>query len=130
MKKTREKLKNKMVVIGEELFQVSLITYLIFLIIETIQEGFVTNFFNINILLILILIGGITKITLSSKKNAVTTIKIEEKKIDLVYIITFGLVGGALVYYKTSELGTISIAISIITSLIVCLLLYILSSEE
>src|SRR3989344_5801582 len=130
MKKTRENLKNKMVVIGEELFQVSLITYLIFLIIETIQEGFVTNFFSINILLILILIGGITKITLSSKKNAVTTIKIEEKKIDLVYIITFGLVGGALVYYKTSELGTISIAISIITSLIVCLLLYILSSEE
>ena len=130
MKKTREKLKNKMVVIGEELFQTALITYLILLIIETIQEGFVTNFFSINILLILILIGGITKITLSSKKNAVTTIKIEEKKIDLVYIITFGLVGGALVYYKTSELGTISIAISIITSLIVCLLLYILSSEE
>ena len=47
--------KIKIHVIAEELFQFSLVTYSILIVVETIKQGFVTNFFNINIRLFFVL---------------------------------------------------------------------------
>jgi hypothetical protein len=46
-------------IICQEVFQVSLGGYLILLVAETIRSGFVSNFFDLNILLVVILVSGI-----------------------------------------------------------------------
>ena len=52
-------MKNKIGIIGKELFEVSLMAYLILLVLESVKKGFVSNFFNLNVLLLLVLISGI-----------------------------------------------------------------------
>jgi hypothetical protein len=49
-------------IIGREFFQVSLVTYLLLTLTEAIQEGFVSNFFNMNYLLIVVLITGVAMV--------------------------------------------------------------------
>jgi len=49
-------------VINREFFQVLLITYLCFTLAEATQEGFVSNFFNMNYLLLAVLGTGIAMV--------------------------------------------------------------------
>jgi hypothetical protein len=51
--------KNTLSIIGRELFQISLITYLLLVLLETFKSGSVSNFFNLNYLLFAVLITGI-----------------------------------------------------------------------
>jgi hypothetical protein len=55
-------MQNKLKIITEEFFQVSLAGYLAFLAAETVSHGFISNFFNLNILLIVVLILGVIEV--------------------------------------------------------------------
>lgn len=161
MKSKRRKYSNSKVarvlyIIGTELFQVSLVTYLILLVAETIKPGMVTYFFNLNILLAVVVISGSTMVltNYNEKQQSLSRIKdwnwesimqyvhqkekeeeeknkeVKIRKWDWYYILGISLGGGLLVNYKTSDLGGISLLITFATMVIICLLSYLIFTEK
>ncbi|MDB5178660.1 MAG: hypothetical protein JWN01_603 [Patescibacteria group bacterium] len=47
---------------SREFFQVSLVTYLLLTLAEALKEGFVSNFFNMNYLLLVVLLAGVAMV--------------------------------------------------------------------
>jgi hypothetical protein len=139
-------MKSKIGIIISELFNVSLVTYLILLLLETLSKGFVSDFFNLNILLGIVLVSGIIMVSpLAEKRNLgmwdlvdrrmdLLLAKIKFKKVisenDFYFAILVSVGGGVLVYFKTQELGNLSILIGIITMVIIALLSYLIFTEE
>src|ERR1051326_1122146 len=102
-------LKLKTHIISEEFFQFALVTYLMLTLAETVKTGFVSNFLNPNIILGIVLLGGVTMV-LTHEGNSVTEVR--PKKItgnDIQNFILLAVGGGLLVYFKTQDMGTISL---------------------
>ncbi len=119
--------KNNLKIIFNEIFQISLSGYLIFIVIELLKEGFITNFFNINFLLLTVVVSGIGMSILGPIKDT------ENRKItenDYFIAGLFALFSGGIVYFKTTELGSIGIVISVISSVLVFLLSYLVIFEK
>ncbi len=112
--------KDNLSIIFEEVFQVMLSGYLIFLLAETIKEGIISNYFNLNILLIIIIVSGIGTVIYPNKKET----KSRALNSDWDFLVTWGftIFSGVIVYYKTFSMGNISYFISIIASVLVYLL--------
>ena len=55
-------LKQNINIAGREFFQTSLVTYLILTLAETLRAGTVSNFFNMNYLLLVVLITGLAMV--------------------------------------------------------------------
>src|SRR5688500_606934 len=129
------KKKLTLAILSQELFQFSLVTYLILLLTETIKEGFVSYFFNLNILLGVVLFSGIVMVLTHDERIERLTKMIEDKKEqpstwDGNYIGLVTLGGAALVYYKTEELGALSVLITFITGVIIFLLSYLIMTDH
>lgn len=111
-----------------EIFKISLISYLVFYLIESFKTGFITDFFDLNILLIITILSGI--FTVLFKKEAEEK---KEKQIirprDYIFIIILGVVATGLIYYKIKEIGWLSYIISIISGVIIILLSILLLNE-
>ena len=120
--------KDKIGIISEEVFQFSLITYLILLIAETVREGFVTFFFDLRYLLIVILISGIFMSFLAPKRSDRTVRRAE--KLQRSWVTIFCIGGGLLVYYKTQDLGNISLFFAGFSAILIFLFTYLLSTED
>lgn len=114
--------KLKIHLIAEGIFQYSLITYLLLLLAETIQEGFVSFFFNLNLLLIVVLISGIMMVLTHEEKLEPHSPPQKMTSADLQNTLFFAIMGGLLVYYKTQLLGKLSILLAILTGTIIILL--------
>ena len=108
-----------LVVSNQEFFTVILVTYLLLLLLEEIKEGFVSNFLNLNIILGITLISGI--ITVFGGESKKKEIEHFEKK-DYMWVFALGVVGAALIFYKTRNLGTLSYLISAISGILIILL--------
>lgn len=124
-------LKIKLYLISKEFFQYSLITYLILLLAETLQSGFASYFFNLNILLIVVFVSGISMVL--TNNEIIETANSGVKKItrhDVQYGVLFAIVGSVLVYYKTEILGEISLIIAGITGVVIILLSLILFTDQ
>ncbi len=140
-----------MSLVVRDLFQISVVTYLMLFLAEAIKSGFVSYFFNLNILLAIVIISGVGMVIshTQEKKSApllepksswpavrmyVRALKDPSKnklnKKEVCYISTASLIGGLVVYYKTSELGVLSIFIACITSIITYVLTYILYTTK
>lgn len=129
------KKKLTLAILSQELFQFSLVTYLILLLAETIKEGFVSYFFNLNILLGVVLVSGVVMVLTHDErieKLTKLTEKPKEKLSDWDYYYIGGItLGGALlVYYKTQDLGNISLLLTIITAVIIALLSYLIMTDR
>jgi len=104
----------------QQLFITLLVTYLILLLIETIFPGSVSRYLNLNYWLIAVIITGV--ITVLSRQESE---KPEEKSINTGNIITLvciGLIGAALIWYKTREIGWLSYLISLVGGILIVLL--------
>lgn len=126
-------LKIKIYFIAKEFFQYSLVAYLILLLIETIKEGFVSFFFNLNILLGIVLISGlIMAITYQKELEKLTkTKKIKQRKWwDILYSIMLALGGALVVLYKTQDFGIVSIIVSVISAFIIVLLSFLVLLDK
>ncbi len=55
-------------IIGHELFQSSLITYLLLTLAESLKDGYVSNFFNLNYLLLVVLVTGVAMVLTDENK--------------------------------------------------------------
>lgn len=56
------KLKAATNIVTKEFFQATLVTYLLLTLAETLKEGFVSNFFNMNYLLVAVLVSGVAMV--------------------------------------------------------------------
>ncbi len=121
----------KIKIITNEIFQVSLITYLVFILIESFREGFVTMFFNINILLAIVTLSGLTVALLGGgneeNNNIHKKLKYEE---DWFTPACAAIVTGVLVYFKIQNLGILAAFISIIVAVISFYLIYLVKNFE
>jgi len=120
----------KIYIFAEEFFQFSLITYLILLFAETLQTGFVSYFFNLNILLGVVLISGITMLITQREQKEKPLPRKKMRRSDVIYTIFLALGGGLLVYLKVQEIGNIAIIIACITTIIIILLSFLLFMEQ
>ena len=138
-------MKTRLNIIFEQIFQIFLLTYLILLLAETVKTGFVSFFFNLNILLVVVLISGILSIIplphLKNKnhKNSAKHFLMlafeqwhKEKKEEWNWHFAFviSVAGGLLVNFKTKELGNISLLVSLLACIIIFLLSYLVYHEE
>jgi len=104
----------------QQLFITLLVTYLILLLIETIFSGSVSRYLNLNYWLIAVIVTGV--ITVLSRQESE---KCEEKSLDTANIISMvciGLIGAALIWYKTREIGWLSYLISLAGGILIVLL--------
>ncbi len=99
------------------LFQVALLSYLGFYLIESLRPGFVTYYFNLNILLYsTIVIGILTTVwpaAVSMTKGQKTSLRWDQ----LFWTSVIAAVGAALVWYKTQPLGRLSGPIAVLSGL-------------
>jgi len=116
-------------IIGE-IFQFSLVTYIILLLVETVQEGFVSYFFNLNILLGFVLLMGILMTITHNEQLEQHTTPQRVNRENLQYSLMVGLCGGLLVYYKTQWLGDIATVIALLTGGIIVLLSLLFFSDN
>lgn len=138
-------MKSNLGIVINELFQVSLVTYLILLLLETLDKGFVSNVFNLNYLLAVVLISGIIKVLPISEKKDLNQWEIIDSRLarlldqirpsgmsenQFYFIVMVGLGGGGLVYLKVQDLGGIAILIATITCLIIFLLSYLIFTDS
>ena len=50
-----------------DIFYISLITYIVYFVLELLKEGLISNYFDLNLLLIWVIIFGILAIIFSDK---------------------------------------------------------------
>ncbi|MBS3084071.1 hypothetical protein J4423_04670 [Candidatus Pacearchaeota archaeon] len=100
------------------LFQVLLVTYLVLLLAEELWAGVVSNYLNLNYMLALVIILGILDVFSEPQ------IKKQKKatKKDYLFIIILAIAGFLIIKLKTSSLGWLSWAISIIAGVLIALL--------
>jgi hypothetical protein len=112
----------------KEIFKISLISYLLFYLVENFKAGFISDYFNLNILLIITIISGV--LTVGGKKEVEER---EVKKIkvkDYVFIIVLGAVAAGLIYYSIKEIGKLAYLISIVSGVIVILISILLLNDS
>ena len=121
--------------VNKDVFQISLVTYLVFLLIEEFKKGFVTNNFNLNILLYLVIVSGIIAIFTEKKEDNERKPEASKQarqitKGDYFLIFGVGILGGVLIFLKTKDIGWISYIISIISSVLIVLLSILLFKDD
>jgi len=108
------------------LFQNLLIVYLILLLLEQIVSGFVSQYMNLNYLLIIVIIAGVLDVF---SEHPVLTYEKPKTK-DYVFIFILGVFGFAIIKFKTSALGWLSWLISIIAGILIILLSILILEED
>jgi len=123
--------KIKVHIIAQELFQFSLIIYLILVLLESLKQGFVSTYFNLNIIFGILLISGLCMVLTDTKQT--TKLLPSGKKItsaDVQNSVLFAISGAVLIYFETKVLGPISYIISVLSFILILLLCLLLLSEN
>lgn len=114
--------------IVNEIFTMALITYLLFYLIEDFNNGFIINYFNLNILLIITIISGILMV--------LTVPEAEERKPEpiktrnYIFIVVLGIMATALIYFGIKEIGKLALIIAPISGLIIILISILLFTDD
>ena len=99
-------------------FQVSLVSFLGFYLVESLRGGFIANFFNINVFLWAAIITGVLS---TVWPMVVPEAKVDKKPTwkDYLWMVMLALTTVALVWYKTSSIGWLVKVIAPLSGLIV-----------
>ena len=65
------KLKSLSNIISKEFFQMALVSYLLLTLAETLRQGFVSNFFNMNYLLVVVLCTGVIMVLSETQEQLI-----------------------------------------------------------
>lgn len=114
------------------IFQGLLVLYLVLLLMETIREGVVSTWLNLNYLLGLVIFFGVIAVLFPPPEEKPWRKRIREivTRKDYVMIGVFGVVGGMIVWYKTKEIGWLSYLISVISGILIILLSILILEED
>ena len=95
----------------QALFPILLITYLLLLLLETIFEGSVRYYVNLNYLLLIVIVVGVAAVlTAPGKTESLKGDRLTAKSIFM--IICAGTGGAAIIWFKTHEMGWLSYVVS------------------
>ena len=106
-------------------FQTILITYLVLLLLEQVWPGLVSTYFRLNYLLIIVIIAGIFDVFSEHLKKPDEKIRTR----DYIFITILGILGFAIIKFKTDKLGFLSWIISIIAGILIILLSILVLQE-
>ena len=126
VKMAKIEIKGRSAELINHLFQTLLVTYLVLLLVEQIWPGVISVYFNLNYLLIIVIIIGILDVF--SERREKRNERITKK--DYVFIFALGILGMAIIKYKTLELGWLSWLISIIAGILIILLSILVLEED
>ena len=105
----------------QELFLVLLITFLLLILAETIFEGSVSYYINLNYLLVILIVVGIAAVlTAPSKAEGVKGEHLTPKSMLMIICASIG--GVVIIWYKTQEIGWLSYIISAVSGGLIVLL--------
>ncbi len=108
------------------LFQALLVSYLLLLLTEQIWSGSVSLYVNLNYLLIGVILTGILDVFSEHPEKKSEKIKL----IDYMFISVLGVVGFAIIKFKTAELDGLSWLISVIAGILIVLLSILVLEED
>lgn len=120
---------NAFLFVCKDLFAFSLILYLLFFILEIFFPGFVTNNFNLNWVLLIVLVLGIFT-AFSPIEAEVEGVKEKPKVIDYFLVIFLAVIGAGLIFYKMGPGGFSRWLVSIFSGILISVFgLVIMTSE-
>jgi glucan phosphoethanolaminetransferase (alkaline phosphatase superfamily) len=102
------------------IFPIFLVTYLLLLLLETLFEGSVSSYLNLNYMLIAVIFFGVIAILVSNNKNEAP--KQGHSLTKTIITVCAGLGGAFIIWYKTKEMGWLSYIISIVSGAIIVLI--------
>ena len=105
----------------QQLFTTLLITYLLLLLIETIFPASVSRYLDLNYWFIAVIVTGVITV-LSRQESEKRELKRTIHKGNIVTFICTGVIGAALIWYKTRDVGWLSYLISLIGGILIILL--------
>lgn len=111
-----------------EIFMVSLITYVALYLIDSLMSAFVTKQFNMDIVLWIVIASGTFSMVLGPKRGEHEQSH-QSKMITwkaVVYVIGLGVIAGVVMYAKTKTLGRMGLLVSVVSALLVILLSFVL----
>jgi len=108
------------------IFETLLVTYLVLLLVEQIWTGTVSNYLNLNYLLIIVILAGI--LSVFSEHSFIQNKKPTWK--DYLFIAVLGIAGFLIILFKTQQLGWLSWLISIIAGILIILLSLLILDED
>ncbi len=109
------------------LFQYLLVVYLVLLLLEQLFTAFVSQYINLNYLLLIVIIVGILDVF---SEHPIQASNKKPKPSDYIFILTLGVLGAVIIKFKTSELGILSWLISIIAGILIILLSILVLEDE
>lgn len=112
-----------------KIFSILLIVYLILLLIEQFFKNPFKQFFNLNVVLIMLIVSG-SSCVISIREKEIEQWEYEIKRKDILFIILFGIIGSVLIWIRTKEYGPISYYISITSGFFLILFLYYILKGE
>ena len=122
-----ERFFNFFVKCNNKIFPYLLITYLLCLLVESFKKEYISKFLNLKVLLIIVIVSGIlTAFALEKEKGP----KEKPTRKDYLFIGALGALGAGLVYWKTKELGLLSVVISIVSGALIILLSCLMMGKE
>ena len=119
-------IKGNSAIIINHLFQTLLVTCLLLLLVEQIWQGTVSVYINLNYLLVIVVITGI--IDVFSEKPVLFKEKPTTK--DYLFVFALGIIGFAIIKYKTHQLGNLSWIISLVAGILIILLSIMVLNDE
>ena len=112
-----------------KIFSILLIVYLALLLIEQFFENPFKQFFNLNVVLIMLIVSG-SLYAIFIKEKEIKQREYGIKRKDILFVILLGIIGSVLIWIKTKEYGLISYYISIISGFLIIILSYCVLKGE
>ncbi len=115
-----------------EVFTAALVTYLVFYLIDSLADSFISMQFNMDILLWTVIVSGAASVLLGPRGN-VGPASGERPRItfgSVVLIVALGIVSSLVVFIKTHSLGRFSYAVALMSGLTVVLLSLIMLLDD
>lgn len=114
----------------DEVFRVALLTYLFLLLLEALQPGFVSTYFNLTILFLLVLVAGVISTLLSKTPPDAETKEYHVRRRDVVLTIIFALLAAPVIYLKIAPIGAAAWFIAGLSSFLIFGLSYVFVLKE
>ncbi len=112
-----------------KIFSILLTVYLALLLIEQFFENLFKQFFNLNVILIMLIVSG-SLYVISIKEKEIEQRECIIKGRDIAFIILLGIISSVLIWIRTKEYGPISYYISIVSGFFMSISLYYVLKRE
>lgn len=116
--------------ITQDVFVVSLLTYLSFYLIESLIPNFISSQFSLNILLAVSVVSGIAVVLLGPDEPSAAHKRMRFRFGFVTFIIVLGFAGGAIVWFRTISLGVLSVPLGVLSGIVIMLLSFALMIDD